>query len=129
MDEIATGSFKLDACGGPKQAGPFLSVERRLKKKSYMKSPTILICEKIYQILRRSTTNSREVFFSFKSIKTERVIRHGEKRASVHSKLLVLIAVQFVAEVRRIIWNWILSPNRIFSSSGMIHWIHASQRF
>ena len=32
MDEIATGSFKLDACGGPKQAGPFLSVERRLKK-------------------------------------------------------------------------------------------------
>ena len=27
MDEIATGSFKLDACGGPKQAGPFLSVE------------------------------------------------------------------------------------------------------
>ena len=34
MDEIATGSFKLDACGGPKQAGPFLSVERKLKKKS-----------------------------------------------------------------------------------------------
>ena len=33
MDEIATGSFKLDACGGPKQAVPFLSVERRLKKK------------------------------------------------------------------------------------------------
>ena len=46
MDEIATGSFKLDACGGPKQAGPFLSVERRLKKKSYMKSRTILIREK-----------------------------------------------------------------------------------
>ena len=64
MDEIATGSFKLDACGGPKQAGPFLSVERRLKKKSYMKSRTILSYEKnIYQILRRSTINSREVFF------------------------------------------------------------------
>ena len=48
MDEIATGSFKLDACGGPKQAGPFLSVEPL--KKSYMKSRTILICEKnIYQ--------------------------------------------------------------------------------
>lgn len=55
--------------------------------------------------------------------------RHGEERASVHSKLLVLMTVQFVAEVRRIIWNWILSPNGIFSSFGMIHWIHASQRF
>ena len=32
MDEIATDSFKLDACGGPKQAGPSLSVERRLLK-------------------------------------------------------------------------------------------------
>ena len=32
IDEIATVSFRLDACGGPKQAGPFLSVERRLKK-------------------------------------------------------------------------------------------------
>ena len=75
MDEIATGSFKLDACGGPKQAGPFLSVERRLKKKSYMKlSNHFNLRKKIYQILRRSTTNSREVFFSFKSIKTERVI-------------------------------------------------------
>ena len=38
MDEIATGSFKLDACGGPKQAGPLLSVERRLKKVLYEKS-------------------------------------------------------------------------------------------
>ena len=63
MDEIATGSFKLDACVGPKQAGPFLSLEWRLKK-SYTKSRTILICEKnIYQILRQSTTDSREVFF------------------------------------------------------------------
>ena len=32
MDKIATYSFKLDACGGPKKAGPFLSVEQRLKK-------------------------------------------------------------------------------------------------
>ena len=47
MDEIATGSFKLDSCGGPKQAGPFLSVERRLKK-SPMKSRIILICKKKY---------------------------------------------------------------------------------
>ena len=68
MDEIATGSFKLDACGGPKQAVPFLSVERRLKKKSYMKSRTILICEKKISDSTndniRSRTNSREVFFS-----------------------------------------------------------------
>ena len=55
--------------------------------------------------------------------------KRDEKRASVHSKLLVLMTVQFVAEVRCIIWNWILSPNRIFSSFRMIHWIHASQRF
>ena len=40
MDEIATGSFKLDACGGPKQAGPFLSVERRLN--SYYDNPLSL---------------------------------------------------------------------------------------
>ena len=59
MDEIATGSFKLDIYGGPKQAGPFLSVERKVEP--------FLSAKKIYQILRRSTTNSREVFFSFKS--------------------------------------------------------------
>ena len=52
MDEIATGSFKLDACGGPKQAGPFLSVERRLK---YIR---------FYVDLRQT---AKKCFFSFKS--------------------------------------------------------------
>ena len=41
MDEIATGSFKLDACGGPKQAGPFLSVERRLTVKPGQAFPSL----------------------------------------------------------------------------------------
>ena len=62
MGEIATGSFKLDACRGPKQVH-FKAWSEELKKADYIKSRTIVIAKKIYQILRRSTTNSRYAFF------------------------------------------------------------------
>ena len=66
IDEIATGSFKLDACRGPEQVH-FKAWSEDLKKvRLYQKSKHSNVRKKIYQILRRSTTNSRYAFLKFK---------------------------------------------------------------